>query len=39
MTGRGGVTAHRLDHDRLVATMDRYALPGQAPTARPAGSQ
>jgi D-aminopeptidase len=24
MTGRGGVTAHRLDHDRLVATMDRY---------------
>ena len=24
MTGRGGVTAHRLDHDRLVAVMDRY---------------
>ena len=24
MTGRDGVTAHRLDHDRLVGIMDRY---------------
>jgi D-aminopeptidase len=24
MTGRGGATAHRLDHDRLVETMGRY---------------
>ena len=24
MTGRDGVTAHRLDHDRLVAIMARY---------------
>jgi D-aminopeptidase len=25
MTGRDGVTAHAIDHDRLVAILDRHA--------------